>query len=323
MGRKHACTYRKLGHLCELVAVVDTFESQGRQVSSELAVGFYVKYQHIFGQVDAVSIAVPTRFHQQVTSEFLDHGIHCLVEKPMADTVDAARQMGEAANKNGVVLTVGQVERFNPVVAQLKDIIVSGSLGSIRMMVSFRVGPLPASDTPESVIMDLAIHDLDMARYLLNRESCSVYCRSGSANGSSNNSVSMIADFEGVLATAHVSWDMAMKSRSLTVFGSKGTAEADYMQQNLTLCYPEGKIQVPLEKEPPLKRELVNFLRCVGGTEELLVSAPDGLRTLDLAIKADAFARRNTSADAFASNLWGEPEPESILTLASSNSVVS
>ena len=121
MGRNHA---RVLNEISDLVAVIDPNESVGRLVSKECKTEWYSDYKEILGELDAVSVAVPTILHKEVTFDLINAGVSVLVEKPLAGNVSDAEAIVNFANSKGVVLAVGHIERYNPVINLSKQRIV-------------------------------------------------------------------------------------------------------------------------------------------------------------------------------------------------------
>ena len=122
MGRHHARIYAEMPEV-DLVGVVDPDEARGRAIATQHGTSWYAHHRDLPATVQAVSIVVPTRFHAAVTLDCLDRGMHVLVEKPIAVDLDEAQQMIERARERGLVLQVGHVERFNPAVRQLKQVV--------------------------------------------------------------------------------------------------------------------------------------------------------------------------------------------------------
>ena len=124
MGQNHARLYSQpLTQNSKLVGVADGDPARAKEIGEKYGVPYYSDYHDLLGKVDAVSIAVPTTLHYKVAMEFLKAGIHCLVEKPIASTISEAEEMIEAAENNHVNLAVGHIERFNPAVIKLKEVI--------------------------------------------------------------------------------------------------------------------------------------------------------------------------------------------------------
>jgi len=173
MGRHHARKYSTLEGV-ELVGVVD--ESEDRRETTAESLGcraFATEQDLIDAGVDAVSIAVPTTYHLKCARPFLEAGIACLIEKPLANTPEEAREMATLAKRSGATLMVGHIERFNPAVraleqAQRQAMGDGGQLGvSPRFLEVHRVSPMTFRSVDVSVVMDMMIHDLDVVIWLM------------------------------------------------------------------------------------------------------------------------------------------------------------
>jgi predicted dehydrogenase len=167
LGRQHARIHSVLAAegLTDFVAVCDLEEKTAREIASERGVTWTTDWQNLIGQVDAVSLAVPTESHSQIACELLEKGVHVLVEKPIARTLDEADAMIQAATRGNSLLQVGHLERFNPALVALRP--------HVRNPVYFeihRVGEFTARSLDIDVVLDLMIHDLDIVQWLVGED---------------------------------------------------------------------------------------------------------------------------------------------------------
>lgn len=171
MGYNHARIYNELqkdGNV-ELVGLSDMNKDRLNEVSEEFGVKAFSNYMDLLEEdLDAVSIVVPTFLHKEVALPFIKKGISVLIEKPIADTIENANEIIAEAEKNNVILSVGHVERFNPAVLKLKEHVEKGNLGDIVTMTAKRVGPMTTRIADAGVILDLAVHDIDVMAFLAN-----------------------------------------------------------------------------------------------------------------------------------------------------------
>ena len=156
LGQHHARIYSELPQT-RLVGVADLDETRRAEVGNRFGAAHFGDYRNLLGQVDAVSVAVPTLQHREVVLDCLDAGVHVLVEKPLAVTPDEGRQMIDRAQQKGLVLHVGHVERFNPVRDLVQDL-----LSSPRFIECHRLAPFQPRGTDVDVVLDLMIHDVDL-----------------------------------------------------------------------------------------------------------------------------------------------------------------
>lgn len=161
LGRHHARWYNSIKE-SELVGVFDTDQSKCAAVADDLGVTAFNRLEDVFGKVDAVSVVTPTTTHRDVTRRLLEEKIHCLVEKPITATVDEANDLIKCAADNNVILTVGHIERFNPAVQALKDCDIAP-----RFIEAHRLAAFDPRGTDVAVVLDLMIHDIDLALHLV------------------------------------------------------------------------------------------------------------------------------------------------------------
>src|SRR5919205_192134 len=167
LGSQHARIHAALAAegFSQFIAVCDLNEETARSVSGERKTDWTRDWRELIGRIDAASVAVPTEAHCEIACELLESGIHVLVEKPIARTLDEADQMMRAAEKGKAVLQVGHLERFNPAMVALRP--------HVRKPVYFeihRVGQFTARSLDIDVVLDLMIHDLDVVQWLVGRD---------------------------------------------------------------------------------------------------------------------------------------------------------
>ncbi len=291
MGQNHARVLSGLGQ--NLVGVADIDSNKASDLARQFNTRPYAGYEDIIADVDAVSIAVPTSQHAEVALAFIRKGVHCLIEKPIARTMEEAQLIMEEAQKRAVKLMVGHVERFNPAVTAVKEVLNGGTLGRIAMISTRRAGPFPPRIKDVGVVLDLATHDIDVVRYLLGREPLTLFAREGSCNHISQDYAAIFLDFGNPVACIEVNWLTPHKVRTLTVTGSQGIAYVDYIKQELTVHNTTGQTIPYVNREEPLKRELQHFIDCIENDKEPLVSGYDAAQVLGIALQATAHAQRD------------------------------
>jgi UDP-N-acetylglucosamine 3-dehydrogenase len=306
MGRYHARVYSQLKN-ASLVAVSDINEKIGKKVAKEFNCRYYKDYNKMLDKenIDAVSIAVPTKLHKKVALDVIKSKTHLLIEKPIALTTTEAQEIIKAAKKAKVKLTVGHIERFNPAIKALKDIIKKGDLGKITSIIAKRVGMFPPQIKDANVIIDLAVHDIDIFNYLLEKQPVEVFAKGRSAlTNHREDSAEIFLSYDETSGFIQVNWITPVKIRTLSVTGSKGYAELNYITQKLELYQSRYKKRVdnfgefvikfgePIKKEikinkkEPLLCELKSFIECIRMDKEPQVTGEDGLRALMIAEQA-------------------------------------
>ena len=285
MGQHHARVYSQL--TCELVGVVDADIHKAREVGERHGVPYYSDHRELLSKVDAVSIVVPTSLHRTVAMDFLSEGVDCLVEKPVASRLEDAEQMQKMAEATHAKLAVGHIERFNPAVTRLKEIIDEGILGEIMIISTRRVGPFARRIRDVGIIVDSASHDIDVARYLVGKEPITTFARSGRLmHDTQEDHAVIVLDFGSNMASIEVNWFTPHKVRSLVATGSMGIAYLDYIEQRLTVHHWGNEWHVPIRKTEPLKLELEHFLKCAENDERPLVDGYEGIRVLGICLEA-------------------------------------
>ncbi len=167
MGRHHARVYAQ-DPTCELVGVVDADPARAREIAEQHGTrAFSSEEELIDAGVDAVSVATPTSSHREVASKFLDRGIACLIEKPLALDADEAEELKDLSHRTGAVLMVGHIERFNPVMRAMQRATETGQPVIPRFIEVHRVSPMTFRSVDIGVVMDMMIHDLDVVLWLL------------------------------------------------------------------------------------------------------------------------------------------------------------
>ena len=168
MGKHHARNYHTIDS-ANLVAVCDLNENLAKNTAEKFNCRYYTNYEEMLEEqkdIQAVSIAVPTKYHKEVSIYCMKKGIDTLVEKPIAPTIQEAQEMITTSNNTNTILQIGHIERFNPAVQKLKQIIDSGRLGEVTSIIARRVGAVPVQIRDMNVIIDLAVHDIDIINFL-------------------------------------------------------------------------------------------------------------------------------------------------------------
>ncbi len=217
MGQNHV---RVLSEISHLVGVADVNVKVGAAVSNRFSVSYFMRYRDLFKEKpDAVVIAAPTDLHYEIASAALSAGIHVLVEKPICSTIVQAERLAKKAEELGLVLAVGHIERYNPVVGFAKKALQGKEYGQLITASTRRVSSLPERVRDVGVIMDLGIHDIDVLRYLVNSPVSSVYTLGGREKHERfEDHANILMHFEnGVNGFVEVNWLTPIKIRQLSV----------------------------------------------------------------------------------------------------------
>jgi len=298
MGKNHARLYSQLPDI-ELVGVADVNETLAISVAQSYGCKPFADYHDLLEEnLDAVSIVVPTTLHKKVALDAIEKGINILIEKPIADTIENADEVIKAARENRVKLMVGHVERFNPAIIKLKELIDNGLLGNVVSISAKRVGPYNPRIRDVGIIVDLGTHDIDIMSYLYGEKIKEVYASAGTVVHSHEDHAIITLNFHnGGSGVIDTNWLTPHKVRNLTVIGSKGIAEVNCIEETLRIFDQEWIRDAKIEKEEPLKLELLHFIDCVQHDKKPLVSGEEGKHALEVAIAAMESARTGKVCD--------------------------
>lgn len=297
MGERHCRVCANMPRV-ELVGVTDPNQERGRQVAEAYETTFFADQRALLSQLDAVTIAAATPAHCALATECLERGLHVMVEKPIAETIEQAQQLVQMADERGLILQVGHIERFNPAFIELIHVTEGMRLIGINMR---RLSPFDTSNTDVDVIRDLMIHDLDLAITLVGSELEGITAWGRSINtGTTDHAVANLSFRGGPIATLFASRVTEQKVRAIEVIADGAYIEADllnktvmvhrrtfpqYLDNHHTTKYRQEsiieRIHVPMFE--PLMLELRHFADCVRQNRLSDVPGHDGLRALELA----------------------------------------
>jgi predicted dehydrogenase len=285
LGQFHAEKYAAITD-CELIGIVDADPVRAAQIAAKLNTRAFSDPAQLYGQVDAVSIVVPTVLHYRVAKQFLEQGIHLLVEKPITETLEQADELIELAARKGVVLQVGHIERFNPAVTAIKPL-----LGSPRYITAERSAPFTVRCTDVNVVLDLMIHDLDIVMDLAGSMPKEVSAAGASVITSEIDMAAARIVFQnGCVADVIASRVSDEKKRVLRVFEGKSVYTSDYQTQKAAVSQKRSAPALELTvqdistgRRDTLGDEVLAFVRSVQNNSRPLVSGIEGRRALALA----------------------------------------
>jgi predicted dehydrogenase len=294
LGRFHAQKYAQLQE-CELVAVVDARQEAREAVATEVGARALPDYRSLLGAVDAVSIVTPTAAHFAIAREFLESGAHVLVEKPITETPQQARELIQLAAKHGRVLQVGHLERFNSAIVGAEE-----HLRAPRFIECHRLAPYKERGTDVSVVLDLMIHDIDIVQTLVGSPIESIDAI-GTPVFSEDVDIAnaRIRFANGCVANATASRVSLKTERKMRVFSAEAYVSMDLQQKIVTVIRKRseppaaGQLPVTIEErrfEPgdALQAEIHSFLTCIRQGQAPVVSGEAGLAALETAIQITA-----------------------------------
>jgi predicted dehydrogenase len=299
MGRHHARVLRELDGV-ELVAIADP-GGDPHGVAGSLPILPDIESLIAVG-VDIAVVAVPTRFHEDAALQLAAAGVHTLVEKPIADTLEAGQRMVDAFESAGLVGAVGHIERFNPALQEMRRRIAAGDLGEVYQVITRRQGPFPARIADVGVAKDLASHDIDLTAWVVQSDYRTVFAQTALKSGREHEDMIIASGrlANGVVVNHIVNWLSPMKERITVATGEAGALVADTATGDLTF-YANGTIPLEWEsvtafrgvsegdvvryafpKREPLRVEHEAFRDAVLGHDTDVVTMRQGLRTLEV-----------------------------------------
>lgn len=253
--------------------------------------------------IDYCVISAPTAHHEGLALKLIEHGIHILVEKPLAHTYASAIKIKEAAGASNIIGGVGHIERYNSAIQQARSRVQAGDLGAIYQVATRRQGPFPARIADVGVVKDLATHDIDLTSWITGKEYLQVSAHAAYRSGRQHEDLITVSGLleDSIVANHVVNWLSPLKERKTIITGERGTYVADTLRADLTF-YENGKIDISqsemarfrgvtqgdvhifaFEKPEPLMLEHSNFRDAVLGKDHEIVSLEQGARTVKIA----------------------------------------
>ncbi|HML78882.1 Gfo/Idh/MocA family oxidoreductase [Geobacter sulfurreducens] len=290
LGQFHAEKYAQLPD-SELVAVVDTDMNRAAEVAAKVGASPCTDYRELLDRVDAVSIVVPTQYHFEVARAFLDRGVHVLLEKPITTTIDEADELIRIADERKAVFQVGHLERFNPVVMALDELLTGP-----RFIESLRIAPFKPRGTDVNVVLDLMIHDIDIIQHIIDSPVKQVNSIGAPVFTDEEDIANARIQFEnGCVANVTASRISLKSERKMRIFQADSYITVDFQNKSLAVFRKGSGEMFPgvpnvamdqktFEQGDALKSEIASFLDCIRTGATPVVSGRDGKRALETAL---------------------------------------
>src|SRR5260221_9726044 len=289
MASNHARVFADLPGV-KLVGVADPDDKQRQFVSGALGCPAFSGVEPLLAEgVDAVTIAAPTHLHRDLALCCIKRGVHVLVEKPIAPSVEEGGAIIAAARHARVALMVGHVERFNPTVEAIKDAICGEDILSIAIT---RVGPFPPRMSNVGVVIDLAVHDIDLIRWFTDSDIAEVQPQLSNAVAEREDiALLQFRTASGVLAHINTNWLTPFKARNVTIATRGNDVTGDLLPRHVTECFgfqPDGSYSMrhlSVGHAEPLRSELLAFLRAVRSGATPAVTGEEAVASLEIATR--------------------------------------
>ncbi len=291
LGKFHAQKYAQLAD-SELVAVCDSNTEVAQAIADEHGVEVYTDYNDLIGKVDAVSIVVPTQKHYEVAKVFLDNGVHVLLEKPITSTVEQAQELVQIADRNKLVFQIGHLERFNPAVMALDDV-----LKEAQFIESHRIAPFNPRGADVNVILDLMIHDIDIILDFVRSPVKSIQANGVPVLSNDIDVANARIQFENGCVANVTASRVSMKSeRKMRIFQPDAYITIDFQNKKLGV-HRKGKgemfpgiaeidsLEREFEQGDALLAESAAFIKSINEQSRPVVSGEDGMRALETAFE--------------------------------------
>lgn len=302
MGKNHLKTYKSLNGV-NLVGVYDIFPEACKAAAETFGIKAFSSLEEVAKEVDAVSVVTTSVTHAEVGEFFLNKGIHCLMEKPLATTEAQCKKLIKAAKKNHVTLLVGHIEQFNPAVEQMHKLLSDTS--KICALSAHRMSAASGRITDVDVAMDLMIHDVEVILSLVKSPVVNVQASAVKTKMSPQGKdfITALVEFEnGVTADITASRITQARVRTLSVTTDTNYIDMDFINQSINV-HTQGRIpyvkqedipdwmhyglkgsveQLFIPTNQPLQAELNHFMNCVRGTETPRISGENALEALKI-----------------------------------------
>ena len=302
MGSNHARVLSEMSGV-QLVGIADPDRKQRDLVTRAVGCPAFSDMDALLRSgIDAVTIAAPTHLHHDLALECISRGVNLMVEKPIASNVAEGRAIVAAARRAGVTLMIGHVERFNPAVESIKRWIKDQDILSIAIT---RVGPFPPRMSNVGVVIDLAVHDIDLIRWFTESEIVEIQPQLSSAVAEREDiALLQFRTASGVLAHINTNWLTPFKARNIHIATRDKYLIADLLTLQVTECFgfqTDGSYSMrhlSVGYAEPLRAELVAFVNAVRRGETPAVTGEEGVASLEIAMRclaapaAEAMAQR-------------------------------
>ena len=322
MGKNHLKTYKNMQDV-ELVGVFDVNTEAAKAAAETFGIKAFSSMEEIAKKVNAVSVVTTSVTHADVGEFFLNHGIHCMMEKPLATSPEGCKRLIDAAAKNKVVLCVGHIERFNPAVEQMTKILSDTS--KIRSLTAQRMSAASGRITDVSVAMDLMIHDVEVIQSLVKSPVTNVQAAAvrTADHPEGKDYITALLEFEnGVTANITASRITQARVRTLTVTTDTNYIDMDFINQSINV-HSQGRMpyvnqenipewmnyglkgsveQLFIPTNQPLQAELTHFIKCINGLETPRVNGQSAFEALKVIWEVEkqlglSSSQKNTSSN--------------------------
>ena len=290
LGKFHAEKYARMDGV-KLAGVVDTNPERAESIAKRLGTESFADYRDLIKEVDAVSVVVPTPLHFSISRDFLENNVNVLIEKPITETLEEANTLIKIADSHGSIIQVGHLERFNPAVIALREVV-----DRPLFIESHRLSVFKERGTEVDVVLDLMIHDIDIILNFVRSKLNGIHAAGVPVISSRVDVANVRLVFEnGCVANITASRISLKNMRKIRIFQKDTYVSVDYANNEITIIRQDGKgTELPIpgmslqrksfEEADSLESELEAFVRSVRNRETPVVSGRDGRNALRVAL---------------------------------------
>ena len=290
LGKFHAEKYSRMDNV-QLMGIVDVDRALAKEVAVRFDTRAFADYQDLIGHVDAVSIVVPTEDHFSVAAKCLNHDLDVLIEKPMTATLEQADELIKIAESRGCIMQIGHLERFNPAVIALKDIVHKP-----MFIEAHRLSIFKERSTDVSVVLDLMIHDIDIIMNIVKSKIKSIHAAGAPVICEHADIANVRLEFEsGCVANVTASRISTKNQRKIRMFQKDAYVSVDFTTRDITIIRRDESIsddlipgmdirQLSFSESDALEDELSSYIQAVSTRQNPVVSGNAGRKALKVAL---------------------------------------
>ena len=293
-GKNHT---RILSELGVLKAVCDADEQKSKEYGEKYSVNSYTSIDSLLEseEFDAAFVCTPTSSHFKIASQLIQAKKHVFVEKPLTYLSQEGEDLMELARKNKVILTCGYIERFNPAVAIVKELVTSQKHGDLVMLEFERQNRMPLHIKDVGIIYDTSVHDIDTAMWLFDETPEVVFARSGQLRHEHEDFATIMLGFkDNKVAVISSNWITPIRIRSFNAICTDARISSDFITQEVKIEKADSEESSQHEKQEPLLLEIQSFLGAVKGQNELVVKPEHAVNVTKIAEAALLSSKKGT-----------------------------
>jgi len=291
MGQHHI---KKLDGLSNLSRVYDLDKQLREDTEKKYNLLPCLDVNSFFQDIDAVVIAVPTKYHLKIARLASDFEVHTFIEKPLANTVDDCLEIQSFFNGKKLKIGLGHIERHNPVILKLIELLSNDLNGDILSINCKRCSPNPIRINDVGVIHDLLIHDIDLIRFLTNEEIVNVQGIINSEKVYEDHVIATMQTLGGKMITCEASWNYPIQIREIRILTSKKYFEVDLLSKSIKIYKDNKEIKdIEVLQGDSLENEIIDFLESLCSAKSPLCGLEDGIEAMNIASKVMKSSKLN------------------------------